>query len=76
VNEWPSFITRPEIPWVRRRNENGSNTDRYHSHLFSYFCPDLDLNTDSINHAGCDTFGYRHHKYAIWVFGYGYGIEC
>ena len=45
-------------------------------HLFSYYCPDSDSNTNNVNHAGYDTIGYWHHKYAIWVFGYGYGIEC
>ena len=42
--------------------------------LFSYFCSDS--NTDSVNYVGYDTIGYRHHKYVIWVFGYGYGIGC
>jgi hypothetical protein len=31
---------------------------------------------DSVNHVGYDMIGYRYHKYAIWVIGYGYNIEC
>ena len=45
-------------------------------HLFSYFCPDSDSNTDSVNYVWYDTIGYRHHKYTIWVFGYRYAIGC
>jgi hypothetical protein len=47
-------------------------------YLFLYFCSDLDLdsNTDIVNHDGYDTIGYRHYKYAIWLFGYGYDIGC
>jgi len=57
-------------------DENGYERILLISHLFSYFCLDSDLNMDSVNHARYNTIKYRHHKYAIWVFGYGYGIGC
>jgi hypothetical protein len=33
--------------------------------MSSYFCPDSDANTDSVNHTGYGTIGHRHHKYVI-----------
>jgi hypothetical protein len=41
-----------------RERTDGRRTDNTVSHLFSYFCSDLDLNTDSVNMPAAPVLGF------------------